>query len=214
MSLRSGWTSSRPGWGGSRGDLLDRPRYDLSLSYPPRSRPNSRFTPTVTDGRDFQSLIQMQRADRASATMELDTLQTSAILGAMAWRRIKYSSFRRAFIACATLSIFMLQLASLAGAIKLSGVIGLYASSEAAALCSLEGDNAAPAHGDSHHSKCRDHCLASGRAASALAFAVTCFAILDLFPERQIAAYGLLDEPWPIPGRLNSWSSRAPPFFS
>lgn len=146
--------------------------------------------------------------------MELDTLETSAILGAMAWRQIKYSGFRRAFIACATLSVFLLQLASLAGAIKLSGVVGLYASSETGVLCSLDGDNAAPAHGDSHQSKCHDHCLASGRAASVLAFAVTWFAIPDSFPERQIAAYGLLDEPWPIPGRLNSWSSRAPPFFA
>lgn len=132
----------------------------------------------------------------------------------MFWGQTKFSSFRRAFIACATLSVFLLQLASLMGAIKLPGVIGLYAPSDAAVLCSLESDSAAPAHGDGHHSKCHDHCLASGRVASLLAFAVTCFAILDFLPESQIISYGLFDEPTPIPGRLNSWSSRAPPSFS
>lgn len=132
----------------------------------------------------------------------------------MAWGQKKYGSFRRAFIACAMLSVFLLQLASLMGAIELSGAVGLSASSGAAVLCSLESDNAAPAHDDSHHSKCHDHCLASGRVMSVLAFAVTCFVILDLLPERQFISYGLSDEPRPIPGRLNSWSSRAPPFFS
>lgn len=132
----------------------------------------------------------------------------------MAWGQIFSGSFRRAFVACVVLSVFLLQFASLADATKISGVVGFHASSEAAAVCSLNGDNAFPSHDDRDHSKCCEHCLAGVRGVSVLALAATCLAILDLHPEEPVIFPGAFDEPKPIPGRSNSWSSRAPPFFS
>ncbi|KAF2989418.1 hypothetical protein MJC1_03568 [Methylocystis sp. MJC1] len=128
--------------------------------------------------------------------------------------QIYFGSFRRSFVVGVIVSVFLFQLASFAGATKLSGVGGYHASFEAAVLCSLNGDNDGPAHDDCNHSKCCEHCLVGARVVPVLALAVTFLAILDLLPEKQVIFPGAFDEARPISGRLNSWSSRAPPFFS
>ncbi|MBU6528267.1 hypothetical protein JMJ47_002969 [Methylocystis sp. MJC1] len=106
-----------------------------------------------------------------------------------------------------------LQFAPLFGLLKWADAPGFSPTAEAAgALCSPDGGHG-PAQGHDHNqSKCCAYCLASGRAASLLAFAVIYDAIIYLPAETQgVSLDRHADHSRPAAGWLISWSSRAPP---
>lgn len=131
----------------------------------------------------------------------------------MYWGRTRHDIFRRAIVACAFVCLLALQFAPFSGLVKWADAPGFSPAAEAAgALCSPDGGHQ-PAPGHEHdQSKCCAYCLASGRAASLLAFAL----IYDAISYLPVEAHGVsrdrhADDPEPAAGWLISWSSRAPP---
>lgn len=127
--------------------------------------------------------------------------------------RIRHDIFRRAIVACALVCLLALQFAPLSGLVKWADALGVSPTAEAAgALCSPDGGHQ-PAPGHQHdQTKCCAYCLAGGRVASLLAFAVIYDAISYLPAKTHgVSRDQLADDPRPAAGWLISWSSRAPP---
>jgi hypothetical protein len=140
----------------------------------------------------------------------------SAILARMAWGQAKHGIFRRAIIACAVLSVFSLQLATLVGSARAAEASGLSSFSESVAgLCNASGEGGDSSHDGRDPAKCCGACLASARASSLLAFVAVYAVAANPAPIARTLFLGWeRREDRPLPERLNNWASRAPPSFS